>query len=87
MQEIVFEQKGTFGALYAAEAWCRDKGISYGSPCGPDPIGLMHGVFWIAKWRNLTPKEKRTLDGVITGDIRNGPITIKLYVPVKATTE
>ena len=83
MEEIIFEQTGDFQALYAAQDWCRNKGISCGSSCRDMPIGLMHGDFTIAKWKNLTPKERRTVDGVITGDIRNGPIKIKMYVPCR----
>ena len=83
MEEIVFDQVGDFEALYAAQAWCLERGISYGSTCGPDPIGLLYGDYCIAKWRNLTPKEKRTIDGIITGDKRNGPIRIKMYVPAR----
>ena len=52
---IEFNQEGTFQAMYAAEAWCREKGISFGQSCATGPTGLLFGQYeWIAKWRNLT---------------------------------
>jgi hypothetical protein len=69
----------TFTAMYAAEKWCEDKGISVGESCGPGyPRGLLFGDFLIAKFRNLTAKERAALHGKMTGDMRAGPITIDL---------
>src|SRR3546814_4375627 len=76
--EIVFDQKGTFNALEAARQWCRDNGVSYGSSCAMSPTGLLRGDYCIAKWRNLTPKERKQLDGTMSGDMREGPVTIRL---------
>lgn len=75
---IEFDQKGRFEALYAAEQWCRENGISYGSGCAGCPTGLMRGDYVVAKWRNLTAKERAELDGVMTGDRRNGPLMIEM---------
>ena len=33
---------------------------------------------WIAKWRNLTPKERSELHGTMDGDFREGPVVINL---------
>src|SRR3546814_9995593 len=76
--EIVFDQKGTFKALEAARQWCRDNGVSYGSSCAMSPTGLLRGDYCIAKWRNLTPKERKQLDGTMSGDMRERPVTIRL---------
>lgn len=76
---IEFNQKGTFDALYAAEAWCRENGISFGASCCTGPTGLLFGKLdWIAKWRNLTPKERSELHGTMSGDFREGPVIIYL---------
>lgn len=76
---IEFKQTGTFQALYAAEAWCRENGISVGQSCATGPTGLLFGKFdWIAKWRNLTPKERAELHGTMTGDFREGPVSINM---------
>lgn len=76
---IEFNQIGTFQALYAAEAWCRENGISVGQSCATGPTGLLFGKFdWIAKWRNLTPKERAELHGTMSGDFREGPVAIFL---------
>lgn len=69
----------TFAAMYAAEKWCRDRGISVGESCGPGhPRGLLFGDYLIAKFRNLTTKERAALDGKMTGSMRTGPVTIDL---------
>ena len=69
----------TFTAMYAAEKWCAAEGISVGHSCGPGyPRGLLYGDFEIAKFRNLTAKERAALHGKMTGDMRAGPITIDL---------
>lgn len=75
---IEFKQTGTFQAMYAAEAWCSANGISVGqSSIGP--TGLLFGEYdWIAKWRNLTPSERKELHGTMSGDMRNGPVVIDL---------
>jgi hypothetical protein len=75
----VFTQKGDFAAYYAACHWCKESGISYGSMQRDDPIGLMRGDWDISKWRNMTKKEQSALDGIMTGDKRNGPVTIEMY--------
>ena len=76
---IEFSQSGTFQAMYAAKAWCRDNGISVGQSCAIGPTGLLFGQFdWIAKWRNLTPMERKDLHGIMTGDMRDGPVVIIL---------
>lgn len=76
---IVFNQAGTFQALRAAESWCRDHGISVGQSCATGPTGLLFGKYdWIAKWRNLTAKERAELHGTITGDFREGPVVVSL---------
>ena len=76
---VEFNQKGTFQALYAAEAWCREHGISVGQSSATGPTGLLFGKFdWIAKWRNLTPQEREELHGTMDGDFREGPVVINL---------
>lgn len=76
---IEFDQKGTFAALNAAEAWCRDNGISVGRSSATGPTALLFGKYdWIAKWRNLTENERKALHGIMTGDFREGPVIIEL---------
>jgi len=76
--QIVFDNKGTFEAMYAAQQWCKDNGISYGSSCVSGPVGLLRGNYCIAKWHNLNHKERAQLDGTISGDLREGPVKIQL---------
>lgn len=76
--EKVFDQKGTFEALHAAQRWLRERGYSYGSTCACYPVGVLHGDYLIAKWRNLTRQERAELDGALDGDFREGPLTLRL---------
>jgi len=77
----VFEMPGTFQALYAAQHWLEENGYSYGSSCVMHPTPVLKGEFAIAKWKNLTRAEVAALDGSIDGDLRNGPITVRLKQP------
>lgn len=74
----VFDQAGDFSACDAAEQWCKENGVSVGSMQRGDPRGLMRGDVRIAKWRNLGQADKDALDGQMTGDMRNGPVTVLL---------
>ena len=38
---VEFNQTGTFQAMYAAEAWCRENGLSVGQSCATGPTGPM----------------------------------------------
>lgn len=73
-----FSEVGDFAALYAAQAWCRNAGYSYGSTDITGRVALMRGDVLIAKWHNLSAKERAECDGVMTGDFRNGPVTINI---------
>lgn len=76
---IEFNQSGTFMAMFAAEAWCRENGISVGQSCAQGPTGLLFGDYgWIAKWRNLTAMERADLHGTMSGNFREGPVVIAL---------
>lgn len=76
--KITFNDTGTFQALYSAQAWCVKNGISYGSLCRGMPVGLMRGDVSIMKWSNLTTKERSQCDGTMTGEFREGPVTIEM---------
>lgn len=73
-----FSDTGDFQALFSAQKWLDSQGYSYGSSCRGSPTGILKGGAFIAKWRNLTPQQIEELDGKMTGDNRNGPITITL---------
>ena len=73
-----YNEVGDFQALWAAQKWLEENGYSYGSTCRGSPTGILKGEAFIAKWRNLTLEQTKDLDGLMVGDNRNGPITIKL---------
>jgi hypothetical protein len=74
----VFEGTEDFKAQHAAEKWCRDNGISYGDTCAMAPQALLFGNYSIAKWRNLTAKERNQVHGVIEDSRREGSVTVKI---------
>ncbi|KKU86983.1 MAG: hypothetical protein UY18_C0050G0011 [Microgenomates group bacterium GW2011_GWF2_47_9] len=75
----LFSADGTFKAYYAACDWCSDSGFSVGTMDGRNPIGLIRGDANIEKWHNLSKKEIAALDGKMTGDMRNGPVTVEIF--------
>lgn len=76
----IFNNKGTFNAIHAAEDFARKKGYSIGSMCGSMPIALKKGNWNIAKWRNFTSLERLDIDGHITSnDFREGSVIVELF--------
>lgn len=76
---IVFDTPGcNFEACREAEEWCQERGISVGMMERGQPRGLLHEDCAIAKWHNLRPHERAGLDGLMTGDMRAGPVAIEL---------
>ena len=77
---LTFTSDGTdFSAINEARAWLWKHGYSVGVMQGPDPIGILKGDYDISKWRNMTREEIKALDGRVTGDKRNGPVTVHIY--------
>jgi hypothetical protein len=73
-----FKVSGTFESYYAACKWLSENGYSYGSMQGDAPIGIMKGEWNISKWRNMTSKEQKSLDGVMTGEFREGEVVVSI---------
>lgn len=78
-RRIEFTGAGEFAAYRAAETWCIAAGYSVGRMQRDEPIGLMFGDADISKWRNMTRSEQAELDGVMTGNFRNGPVVVETY--------
>ena len=72
---IVFEQTGDFAATRAAEAALARAGFSVGPMQRGSPRGLLLGSWAIAKWRNLSHRERIELHGEMHGG-RFGPVII-----------
>ena len=87
VETIAFTNTGDFEACHKAEAWCAERGISVGRMQRGAPRGLMRGDCDIQKWRNLRGFERGQLDGVMTGNMRSGPVlvTVKRAAIAKAT--
>lgn len=78
----IFDIEGDFQSLYAAQAWLTKQGFSYGSLCAPDPVGILKGDWDIAKWKNLTAKERKQLHGQINrvGNSFRGPVEVNITI-------
>lgn len=87
--EFTFSQEGDFEAVYAAEAFLKTAGFSYGSMQRGDPRAIVfgdHGA--LPKWRDIRSHEREELDGQMlapTGSSRNGPI--KIIISDRATDQ
>lgn len=69
-----------FSAINQAQGYLAAHGFSFGPGCVSGTIGVMFGRNWrIAKWRNLTPLEQRQCHGILEGDRRLGPVTLKIF--------
>lgn len=79
--QMTFDQQGTFAALYAAQDWLTMNGYSYSSTGAMGPVGILKGDYRIAKWHNLTRKERAELDGTLDGNFREGPLLLRLKEP------
>lgn len=79
--QTVFRETGDFAARDAAERWCSQRGVSVGRAQRGAPCGLLYGEFDIQKWRNLRSGDRAALDGIMVGDLRDGPVTVYLKAP------
>jgi hypothetical protein len=85
LHEVSFPASGTFSAIGKAEEYLRDLGYTKGSMSQQEPIGVAHGVDYIAKWYNIPREDKDKLDGVIIPepDFREGGVRILFFTPPK----
>ena len=82
-KKIYFNNVGTFEALYSAQAWLSSNGYGYGSSSVGNPIAITEGDYYAKdlphKMKNFAKEDYTKIVGVITGDIRNGPVSIEIY--------
>ena len=75
-----FEVKGTFESYYAASKWAKENGYQCGSMDGFNPIAMMKGYDYVAKWHNISNKEREMVDAVMLSDyFREKPVTILVF--------
>ena len=76
--EKTFENDGNdFSSIRDARKWLDENGYSYGPMCAMSPIAILKGNVQIAKWRNLSTKDKKLLHGHIEqGNYRSGPARV-----------
>lgn len=84
VEEAVFEHKGTWEAINAAMRWVHERGFTAGSSSSPLPLALVKGDYGQTplpnKWKNFKKHHMQHVDGTITGDFREGPVRVRLYV-------
>lgn len=73
-----FTGESTFDAYHEACAWLDQNGYSHGPTSIDGPVAIFKGDCVVSKWRNLSTKERKGIDGLLDGDTRNGPITVRL---------
>lgn len=70
-----------FAAVRAAENWAEDNDYAVGGMQRAEPRGLMRpeSDWEIAKWRDLSPRERRSLHGAIIRPLGlGGPVVVYL---------
>ena len=79
----IFQVKGDFKSMYAAQHWIKEQGYDYGSSSGMQPVAVMKGDYYSYglphKWKNFTVKQINSVHGIMTGDHRDGPVTVIIY--------
>lgn len=78
---LTFVADGDYKAYKMAQNWCEQSGYSYGSMQADAPTGLLKGNFEIAKWRNMTQKERDALAGILDAPgrtYRTGPVFVRI---------
>lgn len=73
-----FSVPGDWRTWDAVQKWLTERGFSVGRMQAHEPSGVLFGSYDIQKWRNLRTTECTALHGVITGDYRSGPMTVRL---------
>ena len=85
VEQATFSNAGTWEAYHAALVWARGKGFEEGSMSHPLPTALVKGSYEESdlpeKWKNFKPGHAEWVDGTITGDFREGPVVVRLFVP------
>jgi hypothetical protein len=75
-----FNVEGTFESYYAASKWAKDNGYETGSMDGSNPIALMKGYDYVAKWHNISAQERKMIHGVMLSDyFREKSVTILIF--------
>lgn len=75
-----FEVEGTFESYYAASKWAKENGYECGSMDGRSPIALMKDYDYVAKWHNISVKDRKIVHGVMISDyFREKPVTILIF--------
>jgi hypothetical protein len=80
---LTFEPSGLFKALSQATIYLEELGYTVAPMCRQEPIGFMYDYDEVAKWKNLTDKERKQVEGVIipNPEFREGGATIMFFTP------
>ncbi|MBN9078550.1 MAG: hypothetical protein BGN87_00295 [Rhizobiales bacterium 65-79] len=76
---LTFSDAGDFAAERRAVAFLEERGFSVGRMQHREPRGILLGNFDIQKWHNLSAADRAGLHGVMTGDMRNGPVVVEMF--------
>lgn len=74
-----FKSEVDFGACRSAECFLERAGFSLGRMQRGDPRGILFGTYNIQKWRNLSEDDRKALHGQMTGNMRDGPVEIRIF--------
>ncbi len=92
VSSVTFPPEPEFNALLKAKKFLREENYSIGTQQGDAPIGILLNqlgyAYEIAKWRNLSNREKQGLNGVIVpyseyGGFRDGGAMVIFFYKTK----
>ncbi|MGB3644602.1 MAG: hypothetical protein WBA15_08995 [Mesorhizobium sp.] len=76
---LTFSDPGDFVAESRAVAQLEECGFSVGRRQRGAPRGILFGCYDIQKWRNLNEGHRAALHGIMTGDMRHGPVVVEIF--------
>lgn len=83
--EIHFKEDGLHNSYRLCEMWLHQNGYDYSSSDAMNPTAITIGDYYENpaefphKWHNFTNEQKKKVDGVIVGDMRFGPVIVKIF--------
>lgn len=85
-EEQDFNSVGEWQAFQAAEIWVEERHynrgplMNYGHPIGFVSV-FRKDMEFVRQWGRLTKEQRASLDGLMTGDFRNGPVKVVIFKP------
>lgn len=82
-KKVIEYKKFDKDPFHNAVGWLHERGYDFGNKDGNNYIPVMKGYYdrydMPREWKSLDQKQKNFVHGLITGNIKEGPITVYLF--------